>query len=354
MVLAAPSRPMSILIVSKNQSDGQMLCYGVQDALGKDVRVIDMVHDLAEGAHLFAKTHHDVVLVHGWPSSHSEAFIFRVRNEDGNRHTGVIVLAPTSDGYDQLAVDNFNAGADEVVPMNISLVILRSKMIMVFNLKATTDLLRAANHKLQQMAVTDELTGCANMRGFSRKFASAIAACGKGTTGVAILMMDLDHFKKVNDNHNHLVGSHVIRATGQLLLNSKILEANDVAARYGGDEFIVMLLGQDAKTQVEKARKIRAAIERNEFEYDTIKVRVTASIGVAWAAPGFGGHSADLVKAADAMLYHSKENGRNQVNAMSLRYPIDFENIGTTHMMDGRGSDLVAEMTAKNKKIAGK
>lgn len=334
MVLASPSKPMSILIVSKSQSDGQMLCYGLQDALGKDVRLIDIVPDLAEGTKKFTQEHHDVVLAHGWPSSHSEALILRIRTEGGNRHTGIIVMAPTSDGYDQLAVDNFNAGADEVVPVNISMIILRSKIIMVFNLKATTDLLRAANHKLQQMAVTDELTGCANMRGFSRKFATAMTACGNGTTGVAIVMMDLDHFKKVNDNHNHLVGSHVIRSAGQLLLNSKILEPNDVAARYGGDEFILMLLGQDPKSQVEKARKIRAAIERSVFEYDAIKVRVTASIGVAWAAPGFSGHSADLVKAADAMLYHSKENGRNQVNAMALRYPIDFKNIGSTHKMD--------------------
>lgn len=347
MLAATPTRPMSVLVVSKHQTDGQILCYGIQDAFGSHIRIIDFKHDLREGSEFFMRVHHDVVVIHGWKSSESEAFLFRLRNYDGKRHTGVIVMAPTGDGYDQLAVDNFNAGADEVVPMNISLVILRAKIIMVFNYKATTDLLRAANHKLQTMTVTDELTGCANMRGFTRKFSTAMAACGKGKTGVAVLMMDLDRFKKVNDTHNHLVGSHVIRSVGHLLLESKILAENDVAARYGGDEFIVLLQGMDAKSQVEKARKIRAAIERSEFTYDTIKVRITASIGVAWVDPGFSGLSADLVKSADAMLYHSKEHGRNQVNAMALRYPIDLEKIGSAHMMMTDG--LVAEMAAKKK-----
>lgn len=345
--MASPTRPMSVLVVSKHQTDGQILCYGIQDAFGSDIRIIDFKHDLRDAAKFFTHEHHDVVVLHGWSGSESEAFILHIRNDDGKRHTGVIVMAPTGDGYDQLAVDNFNAGADEVVPMNISLVILRAKILMVFNFKAATDLLRAANHKLQMMTVTDELTGCANMRGFSRHFSHAMAACGKGKTGIGIVMMDLDHFKKVNDNHNHLVGSHVIRSVGRLLLESKILGSKDVAARYGGDEFIVMLLGDDAKTQVEKARKIRAAVEKSEFTYDTIKVRVTASIGLAWAAPGFSGHSADLVKSADAMLYHSKEHGRNQVNAMALKYPLDLSQTSATQMMT---EGLVSELELKQKK----
>ena len=347
--MASPTRPMSVLVVSKHQTDGQILCYGIQDAFGSHIRIIDFKYDLRDAANFFTRVHHDVVVLHGWNSSESEAFIFHVRNDDGKRHTGVIVMAPTGDGYDQLAVDNFNAGADEVVPMNISLVILRAKIMMVFNFKAATDLLRAANHKLQVMTITDELTGCANMRGFTRHFSHAMTACSKGKTGIAIMMMDLDHFKRVNDTHNHLVGSHVIRSVGHLLLESKILETKDVAARYGGDEFIVMFLGQDPKAQVEKARKIRAAVERSEFVYDTIKVRITASIGLAWVAPGFSGHSADLVKSADAMLYHSKEHGRNQVNAMALRYPLDLTQISSTQMMtDG----LVSEMAGKLKKTS--
>lgn len=333
MALPNPARPMSILVVSKSVSDGNMLRYGLQDALGKYVSLVDVAHELPRGADIFLQTHHDIVIVHGWSSSQSEAFVLRVRREDGRRHTGIIVMAETTEGFDKLVVDNYNAGADEVVPNNLSLAILRSKMIMVFNFKVTTDLLRTANHKLQAMAVTDELTGCANMRGFTRKFASAMTGCAKGGFGVAVMMMDLDHFKKVNDNHNHLVGSHVIRATGQLLLSEGILEAQDIAARYGGDEFVVLFQGANVSSQVEKALKIGQAIARKEFVYDKISVRVTASIGLAWVPPGFTGQSADIVKAADAMLYRSKENGRNQVHAMTLKYPIDFSNIGDAHLI---------------------
>lgn len=346
MQKGSPTKPMAVLVVSKHPTDGQILCYGIQDSFGNHIRILDFKSDLKDAAQFFARVHHDVVILHGWKSSESEAFIFHLRNDDGKRHTGIIVMAPTTDGYDQLAVDNFNAGADEVVPVNLSLAILKSKMAMVFNHKVTTDLLRAANHKLQKMTITDELTGCANMRGFSKHFTNAMNHCSKGKTGVAIMMMDLDHFKKVNDNHNHLVGSHVIRSVGHLLLESKILGAKDIAARYGGDEFIVMLAGDDPKELVDKARKIRAAVERSEFTYDTITVRVTASIGLAWVAPGFSGHSADLVKAADAMLYHSKEHGRNQVSAMTLKYPIDLTQVSKAHMMT---DSLVSEISGKKK-----
>ncbi|MCX6123386.1 MAG: GGDEF domain-containing protein [Proteobacteria bacterium] len=333
MALPNPTKPMSILVVSPSFSDGNLLRYGLQDALGKFLSLVDVAQDLPGGAEMFKATHHDIVIAHGWTGAQSEAFVLRVRREDGRRHTGIIVMADTSDGFDKLVVDNYNAGADEVVPSNLSLAILRSKIIMVFNYKVTTDLLRTANHKLQAMAVTDELTGCANMRGFTRKFAASMLECAKGAVGVAVMMMDLDHFKKVNDTHNHLVGSSVIRATGQLLLNSGILEKIDTAARYGGDEFVVLFQGYDSAHQVAKALRLCEAIRQNEYIYDQVKVRITASIGLAWAAPGFKGLSSDLVKSADAMLYRSKEMGRNQVNAMDLKYPIDFSNIAETHLI---------------------
>jgi two-component system cell cycle response regulator len=334
MVQHLASRPMSILIVSSSSAESMILRYGLQDALETDCKFADAAHDLAQAAALFEQHHHDIVIVHGFSSTYSQAFVIKIRKSDGRRHTGIIVMAPTDDGFDGLVVDNHNAGADEVVPQNLSLAILRSKMIMVFNYKVTTDLLRAANHKLKAMAITDELTGCSNMRGFTVKFAQSMTACSRGQFGVAIMMMDLDHFKKINDNHNHLVGSHVIKSTGQFLMKCGVLSKQDLVARYGGDEFVLLVHGPDPLALSHKAQKIGQMLAEQTFIYDSVPVKITASIGLAWAAPGFSGQSSDLVKGADAMLYRSKEEGRNKVNAMILRYPIDFSKIGANHIIN--------------------
>ena len=91
---------------------------------------------------------------------------------------------------------------------------------------------------------------------------------------------------------------------------------------------------------MEKAKALGKLIERTSITYDKWTINVTASIGVAWAPAGFSGSNEDLVKAADAMLYRSKDNGRNRVSGMVLRYPIDFDHIGGTHLVDGdSGSD---------------
>ncbi len=315
MVLPAlPARPISLLIVSRSSAEGNLLKMGLHESLSQYIKLLEITEDLQKGVDYFSSTHHDLVLVHGWTSSQSEAFVMRIRRNDGSRHTGIIVMAEPSEGFDRVVVENYNAGADEVVPYNLSLTILRSKLVMIFNYKVTTDMLRTANHKLQAMAVTDELTGCGNMRGFTKKFTTVMQDCAASKLGVAVMMMDLDHFKSVNDRFNHLVGSHVIKTTGQLLLNSKVIGPEDFAARYGGDEFVLLLLGQTFDEQKKKAQNICKLIEKHVFTFEKISLRITASIGVAWAPQGFSGSSSDVVKAADAALYRSKELGRNQVN----------------------------------------
>lgn len=259
-------------------------------------------------------------------------------------------MAHATDSFDKLVVDNYNAGADEVVPVNLSLAILRSKIVMVFNFKAMTDMLRTANHKLQAMAVQDELTGCANMRGITKRFATLCQEVAQNRKGLAVVMLDLDHFKQVNDKYNHLVGSYVIKATGQLMLQSGIFHVEDLPGRYGGDEFIVLLPGQKMEDQIMKVYQFWEKLRETVFTYEAIRLRVTASLGLAWVDPGFSGQPSDIIKAADAMLYRAKAKGRNQVQAMMLRYPIDFSAIGSEHVVDVPG--IVAASAPQVKKSA--
>ncbi len=146
-------------------------------------------------------------------------------------------------------------------------------------------------------------------------------------SGLGIMMMDLDEFKRVNDTNNHLVGSFVLSEVGRLLKQDPVLNEKDVPARFGGDEFIFLCESDDINELYEKADQIRKNIEQYLFVKENIFVQVTASFGISWSQPQFRGKAEDLIKLADMMLYKSKFEGRNCVNMMELKYPIDFDSL---------------------------
>jgi diguanylate cyclase (GGDEF)-like protein len=318
---------MNILLVSKNQSSGNMLVLSLQDALGPAVARIDLVNDPQVAFSIYKRSHPDVLLIDGFPSAFSEALIINAREFDGKRHTGVIVMAAAGEHFDQLAINNYNAGADDVVASSIGVGILRVKILSVFIHKMMADELRAAVHKMETIVMTDELTGLHNMRSFLKKFGKSVSQCAKGLTGVAVVMADLDHFKKVNDTMNHMVGSHVIKTVGQLIGKSKVLEGEDFACRYGGDEFLIVLHGLNPQDQMRKAEAMRLEIEKLAIRFQSYQIHVTSSMGLCWVPAKFEGAPENIVKGADAMLYRSKALGRNRLSGLTLEAGMDFSAI---------------------------
>jgi diguanylate cyclase (GGDEF)-like protein len=243
------------------------------------------------------------------------------------------------DNFDQLAEDNYAAGADDVVSSRISAAILRSKIISVFNLKLTTDDLRTAIHKLQQITLLDELTGLANMRGFLKGLSNSMEHNKR--TGIAVAMMDLDRFKRINDTTNHMVGSHIIKSVGRILYGNSCFGPLDFAARYGGDEFIIILHGDTMLEQKMKMESLRKIIEKTMFQFQDFNLRVTASIGLSWASRNFNGKPEDLVKLADAMLYRSKDLGRNRVSAATFDEGYKNQSLKVTQLQPADDKYLV-------------
>jgi diguanylate cyclase (GGDEF)-like protein len=154
------------------------------------------------------------------------------------------------------------------------------------------------------------------MRGFLKGLSNSMEM--NKSTGIAIAMMDLDRFKSINDTTNHMVGSHIIKSVGRILYKNSLFGPLDFSARYGGDEFIMILHGDSIAEQQIKVDGIRKIIASTTFEFQDFKLRVTASIGLAWVSRNFAGKPEELVKMADAMLYKSKELGRNQVSVANL------------------------------------
>ncbi len=262
-----------------------------------------------------------------------------VRERDAERHTGIVFLGAASDRVD-LSVECLEMGADDYFRLDTTDREFLARINAVLRLKAMTDDLRSANHRLHLLSLTDELTGLHNMRSFNQTFAQKIRQVRDGKTGVGVIMIDLDHFKKVNDSANHLVGSYVIGEVGKLIRCSGILGADDCAARYGGDEYVIMIGEGDLAGVMEKSKAIHELIGQAAFLRDGFSVKLTASVGAAWCIAGYAGKDEDVIKAADLMLYQSKRLGRNRINGVELRDPIDLDHISRAHLVDGdSGSD---------------
>lgn len=127
---------------------------------------------------------------------------------------------------------------------------------------------------------------------------------------LSILMLDIDFFKRFNDEHGHACGDFVLQNVAKIIMNG--IRGNDMAARYGGEEFVVMLHNTDATAAVQVAERIRKDIEKQEFTYEGNTMHVEISIGVSVVDFDKGYSSKQLVEFADKALYYSKRNGRNR------------------------------------------
>jgi diguanylate cyclase (GGDEF)-like protein len=153
-------------------------------------------------------------------------------------------------------------------------------------------------------ARTDELTGLPNRRGLER------AVAGLESGRAALLIADLDHFKRVNDRFGHVAGDAALRHVAGLL--RRALRSQDTAVRIGGEEFALWLPDADLAVAAEVAERVRSMIEEAPLRWNGEEIRLTCSLGVA-AMPGSTSAVANLYRAADAALYRAKERGRNRV-----------------------------------------
>lgn len=158
-----------------------------------------------------------------------------------------------------------------------------------------------------EQALTDSLTGLANRRGFDQELERRVAHRLRGGPPVSLLLVDVDHFKRFNDEHGHQAGDAVLSQVADVLNEST--RQMDFLARYGGEEFGVVLPGTTLDEATTVAERIRGAVERQTFEYRGRQLHVTVSAGLSEAAPPEDDEG--LLSRADAALYAAKNGGRN-------------------------------------------
>ncbi|RLA62890.1 MAG: GGDEF domain-containing protein [Epsilonproteobacteria bacterium] len=180
---------------------------------------------------------------------------------------------------------------------------------------------RLTYDKLQKEANIDKWTGAYNKTYFNSALDQEVKKSKISGTPLSLIILDLDFFKRVNDNYGHDAGDYVLKAMSDIIFKSAI-RTNDVFARYGGEEFCILLPDTNLKQSFAIADRLRIQIQDFKFIYDGVELPVTASLGVSDYRQGVNSPQ-DLFKRADKAIYSAKKSGRNKVHYFKPEDAVD-------------------------------
>ncbi len=229
-------------------------------------------------------------------------------------YVAVIFVTARSDSEDVIL--GLDSGANDYVCKPYDPYVLLARVRAQLRIKDLNDQLAAANRKLQELVDIDDLTGLFNMRSMYERLDKELYRARRYGRGVCAVMMDMDDFKSVNDTNDHLFGSYVLAEVGRMI--GETIREVDFAARYGGDEFLIILTETSEDGAKAFAERIRRKIESRLFSKDEASMRLTASLGISGA---FGSEETidgrSLVRQADNALYEAKHAGKNRACTFS-------------------------------------
>jgi two-component system cell cycle response regulator len=227
-------------------------------------------------------------------------------------YVSTLFVSGKSDTED--VVCGLDAGADDYICKPYQPLELLARIRCQLRIKDLRDELTRANAKLNDLIDIDDLTGLFNMRSLYQKLDYEIDRSSRHGRSVAVVMMDMDFFKSVNDECDHLFGSFVLTEIGMII--KEVMRKVDFAARYGGDEFLIVLTETNALGTKAFCERLTKAITNHVFKTDLYQRKLTASLGYVVAHPTHQPIDArTLVRHADHALYLAKERGRNRIES---------------------------------------
>jgi len=235
-------------------------------------------------------------------------------------------------------VHGLDCGADDYIRKPYNLKELLARIRSQLRIKDLNDQLRVANQQLKGLVDRDDLTGLFNMRSLYQKLDHELERGKRFGHSLAVIMMDMDHFKLVNDNHDHLFGSYVLSEVGKIIKDN--IRSVDFAARYGGDEFLIVLTESNREGAVRFCERLNELVREENFVSGADEIKLTASMGIAMSDPELEVDSRAMVRAADHALYQAKREGRDRV--IEFKPSLDFQ-LGLPR------SNMAAELMRRDK-----
>lgn len=327
----SPRQPCRVLVVDDNGMNRLLLGQHVTQLGHRPVGVENGAKALA----LLQAGRYDLMLLDVMmPEMDGHAVLHHLKSTPDLRELPVIMIS----GLDEIetAARCIEAGAEDYLVRPFDPVLLRARITATLEKKQLRDLekqhleellllkqtlaernrdLEAANRKLEQAAFTDVLTGLPNRRFALEHLGQFWATSGRYGHPLSCLLLDVDHFKKINDTWGHDRGDLVLAQLAGVLKDT--LRISDVVCRLGGEEFIVLCPLTDLPDAQRCGERLRAAVEAFVFRGTGFEHRTTISIGVATRTLAMD-HPEELLKAADRAVYAAKEAGRNRVHTAVL------------------------------------
>ncbi len=286
----------------------------------EDVREIVRIHleragydvtEAVDGEHVISVTkdaHPDVILLDvDMPRVNGHQVLEELKADPSTRDIPVVLL--TSHDSVEDIVSGLSLGAHDHLAKPFAAGELLARTNAALRVKQLQDQLYERNEQLEVTARTDPLTTLPNRRHFDEQLAALASSANRHATALSAVLIDIDHFKNVNDEYGHPVGDEVLREVAKRIAAS--LRIGDVAARWGGEEFIVALPVTDLAGAQRFAERVRAIISQSPVTVgEFIALDITASFGVSC-----GTDVQELVSSADSALYEAKAAGRNRVES---------------------------------------
>jgi diguanylate cyclase (GGDEF)-like protein len=302
-------RSYRVLLVEDSPEDRETFSRLLRHSGGEDYQFVE-AETAEEALELCRAQRPDCVLLdYRLPDRDGLDVLAQLAAADAEALVPVVML--TGQGNEAVAVQALQGGAqDYLVKGAVTAQGLRWAIHNAMEKVALRRQIERQRRELERLATTDVLTGVFNRRVLLERLELELRRCRRYGTRLCVLLLDLDHFKRINDAHGHLAGDAVLVAVGQLLRTR--VRGTDVAGRYGGEEFGVLLPETDLEAGRELAERLRHHLAAEVFTSAGNSFRVTCSIGVAHFMEAKQ-KATDLLQAADEALYRAKEQGRDRV-----------------------------------------
>jgi len=295
-----------ILIVDDDRKIVEMLEIGL-NALG--YRTV-MAYDGEAAIDMVLKEIPDIILLDlNLPKKNGFEVCRQVRMEIKDNYIPIIMITARDDISSK--IEGLDTGADDYItkPVDIKEVMARIKSML--RIKSLQDELRTAKDELQELAVRDYLTGCFNRRYFTEILQIELKKSSRYDKSFGCIMLDVDDFKKINDNYGHPFGDEVLKQIADILRDN--LRESDIIGRYGGEEFIALLPNISQRVELEQiCERIRKKVEKTFFKTDSGNINTTVSIGASLCeGKKSGSNCDDIISNIDKALYKAKWDGKN-------------------------------------------